>query len=77
MYFRLEETNAVQAVEKLRDFHSTVESYDVSLGKLDIRLLVVRGKLEVIAVKKDEVKVFVADMLSLHRYVINYLAVHD
>ena len=53
----------------LRDLDSTVESYDIKMGKLDIRLLVVGGKLEVMAVKKDESKVLVADILCLHRYV--------
>ena len=53
----------------LKDLNSTVETYDVKIGKLDIRLLVVGGKLEVMAVKKDEIKVLLADILCLHRYV--------
>ena len=56
-------------MERLRDLDSTVESYDIKMGKLDIRLQVVSGKLEVMAVKKDEIKVLLADILCLHRYV--------
>lgn len=66
---RVEEASTVQVVEKLRDLDSTVESYDIKMGKLDIRLLVISGKLEVTAVKKDELKILLADILCLHRYV--------
>lgn len=66
---RLQKASTVQAVERLRDLDSTVESYDIKMGKLDIRLQVVSGKLEVMAVKKDEIKVLLADILCLHRYV--------
>ncbi len=40
------------------------------MGKLDIRLQVVGGRLEVMAVKKDEIKVLLADILCLHRLVL-------
>ena len=66
---RLQKASTVQAVEGLRDLDSTVESYDIKMGKLDIRLQVIGGKLEVMAVKKDEIKVLLADILCLHRYV--------
>lgn len=68
-YCRLQKTSTDQAVEMLRDLDSTVESYDIKMGKMDIRLLVVGGKLEVMAVKKDEIKVLLADILCLHRYI--------
>lgn len=67
--YRLQKTSTVQAVEMFRDLDSTVESYDIKIGKLDIRLSVVDGKLDVMAVKKDEIKVLLADMLCLNRYV--------
>ena len=68
-HHRLQKASTIQAVERLRDLDSTVESYDIKMGKLDIRLQVVSGKLEVMAVKKDEIKVLLADILCLHRYV--------
>jgi hypothetical protein len=66
---RLRKASTIQAVERLRDLDSNVESYDIKMGKLDIRLQVVGGRLEVMAVKKDEIKVLLADILCLHRYV--------
>lgn len=54
---------------------SLVEHYDIKLaadnkGNLDVRLQFIDGKPEaqVMVVKKDEDKLFVTDMLCLHRY---------
>lgn len=69
----MEEVNALQAVKSLTDLDSVVESYDMKIavenkGKLDIRLQFVDGKLKIMAVRKDEEKFLITDILCLHRY---------
>ena len=70
----MEKASALQAVQELTDLGSVVETYDVknavrSKGKLDIHLQFFDEKLEIVAVKKDEEKLMLFDILSLHRYI--------
>ena len=73
-YQRVDETNTLQATHNLTDLGSVMESYDMKIavenkGKVDIRLQFVGGKPEIVAVKRDEEKLLVADILCLHRYI--------
>lgn len=66
----------LQAVQELTDLGSVVETYDMKIavenkGKLDIRLKFVDRKFEIAGVKKDEEKLLLFDILSLHRYIPN------
>lgn len=66
----------LQAVQELTDLGSVVETYDMKIavenkGKLDIRLQFVDRKFEIAGVKKDEEKLLLCDILSLHRYIPN------
>ena len=74
----MEKANVLQAIEGLTDTGSVVETYDMKIavenkGKLDIRLQFVDGMAEVLAVKKDEEKLLLCDILSLHRYINNFI----
>ena len=56
------------------DLDSVVETYDMKMtaenkGKLDIRLKFVSCRPEIMAVRKDEEKLLITDILCLHRYV--------
>lgn len=71
---RLKEANALKAVESLTDLGSVVESYDLKLsvqnkGKVDIRLKFIDGIPKIMAVRRDEEKLLITDILCLHRYV--------
>ena len=66
----------LQAVQELTDLGSVVETYDMKIavenkGKLDIRLQFVDRTFEIAGVKKDEEKLLLCDILSLHRYIPN------
>ena len=67
------ETNQNQVVQNWTDLGSVVETYDVKIavenkGKHDIRLKFTDQKPEILAVKKDEEKLIITDILCLHRY---------
>ena len=71
----MDETDILQAVKSLTDLDSVVETYDLKIsvdnkGKVDIRLKFFDGKPQIIAVRKDEEKLLIADVLCLHRYVM-------
>lgn len=61
-------------IQKLPDLDSEVETYDIKIavnnkGKHDIRLKFVDQKPVIVAVKQDEEKLLITDILCLHRYV--------
>ena len=67
------EADTSRAVKKMTDLDSCVESYDLKIsvqnkGKVDIRLKFIHGKPLIIAVRKDEEKILISDILCLHRY---------
>ena len=67
------EANKNQVVQSLTDLDSEVETYDIQMavqnkGKHDIRLKFVDQKPEIMAVKRDEEKLLITDILCLHRY---------
>ena len=67
------EANKNQVVQSLTDLDSEVETYDIQMavqnkGKHDIRLKFVDQKPEIKAVKRDEEKLLITDILCLHRY---------
>ena len=69
---RLAEANALQCVKTLIDLNSVVETYDMKVavenkGKIDIRLKFVGDKPSVMAVRKDDEKVLISDILCFHR----------
>ena len=60
-------------IQKLPDLDSEVETYDIKIavnnkGKHDIRLKFVDQKPVIVAVKQDEEKLLITDILCLHRY---------
>ena len=60
-------------IQKLPDLDSKVETYDIKIavknkGKHDIRLKFVDQKPLIVAVKQDEEKLLITDILCLHRY---------
>ena len=64
-------------LQELTDLGSEVETYDMKIavknkGKLDIRLQFIDEHLKILAVKKDEEKLLLCDILSLHRYMFKY-----
>ena len=71
-FCRLEKSSIVLAVQELTDLGSEVETYDMKIavknkGKLDIRLQFIDEHLKILAVKRDEEKLLLCDILSLHR----------
>ena len=75
---RVQEVNKQQVIHKLTDLDSEVETYDIKLavinkGKHDIRLKFVDQKPVIVAVKRDEEKLLITDILCLHRYVITHM----
>ena len=67
----------MQCIMTLMDLGSTVETYDLKFavknkGKIDIRLKVVDGSQEIMAVRKDEEKILISDILCFHRYETDY-----
>ena len=67
------ETNRHQVVQNLTDLESEIETYDIKIavknkGKHDIRLKFTDQKPEIMAVKRDEEKLLITDILCLHRY---------
>ena len=65
--------NKHQLVQTLTNLDSEVETYDIKIavknkGKHDIRLKFVDQKPEIMAVKRDEEKLLITDILCLHRY---------
>ena len=64
-------------IQKLPDLDSEVETYDIKIavnnkGKHDIRLKFVDRKPVIVAVKQDEEKILITDILCLHRYIYTY-----
>ena len=69
----VQEANKHQVIQKLPDLDSEVETYDIKIavnnkGKHDIRLKFVDRKPVIVAVKQDEEKLLITDILCLHRY---------
>ena len=67
------EANKDQVVQTLTDLDSEVETYDIKVavknkGKHDVRLKFVDWKPKIVAVKRDEEKLLITDVLCLHRY---------
>ena len=70
---RVQEANKHQVVQNLTDLDSEVETYDIKIavknkGKHDVRLKFIDQKPMIVAVKRDEEKLLIIDILCLHRY---------
>ena len=62
-------------IQSMADLDSEVETYDIKIsvknkGKHDIRLKFADHKPVIMAVKRDEEKLLITDILCLHRYVL-------
>ena len=76
---RVQEANKHQVVQTLTDLDSEVETYDIKIavnnkGKHDVRLKFIDQKPVIVAVKRDEEKLLITDILCLHRY--NIIVTH-
>ena len=70
---RVGKANMHQVVQTLTNLDSEVETYDIKIavknkGKHDVRLKFVDRKPKIMAVKRDEEKLLITDILCLHRY---------
>ena len=75
----MKKQNAEQLHAELSDPQPLLETFDIKLSttfagqgrhKLDLRLKLKGGKLEVILLKQNETKVITFDILNLHRYMV-------
>ena len=74
---RVQGANKHHVIQTLTDLDSEVETYDIKIavknkGKHDIRLKFVDQKPVIVAVKQDEEKLLITDILCLHRYLLSH-----